>query len=149
MLNQEGIEQLKADLRANAARYDQNNFGETASACGTIACMAGMCYLRKVGEQVFLRRILDVQGAHRGFMREQLMVVSSGFMDDCIQAGVDQLGLTLTDERPLIFESAGQWPHDLRRAYSEADNVGDHEAMVEVACAALDRMDEYGHVAWD
>ena len=142
-LNKEGIEQLKSDLRASAARYDQNNFGKTDSACGTTACMAGMCYLRKVGEQEFLRRILDIEDCSR----DNVTTPSTLFVGDCIQAGVDQLGLTRTDDaRASIFDGVDTWPRDLYRDYKEAESVDDHEAMVEVACSALDRMDKYGSI---
>jgi hypothetical protein len=105
--------------------------------------MAGMCYLRKVGEQEFLRRILDIEDCFWDNVTTSLTL----FVRDCIQAGVDQLGLTRTDDaRASIFDGVGAWPRDLYRAYKEAKNVDDHEAMVEVACSALDRMDEYGSV---
>jgi hypothetical protein len=48
---------------------------------------------------------------------------------------------------PPIFSTADAWPLDLAARYKEAVACGDRQAAVEVACDALDRMDEYGRIA--
>lgn len=137
-LNLEGIAQLKADLRANAKHYNQQNFGIVTPECGTEACMAGMCRMREVGLEAFTKSVRPVE--HEGF---------NDFVEECVTAGVAQLGIeNLKDydgaETPPIFESYHAWPTDLLEAYQEAEEEHDHAAMAEVACAALDRIDEYG-----
>lgn len=138
-LKRDGIEQLKADLRANARHYNQGRFGVVTPECWTEACMAGMCLMRRIGIDAFTQRVIHspVGGIGR-------------FIDDCLLAAAEQLGLELpTDdlsELPLIFADSSYWPDDLRYRYKRAEARHDHAAMAEVACAALDRIDENGFI---
>lgn len=140
-LSAEGIAQLKADLRANAKHYNQEKFGVVTPECGTEACMAGMCRMREIGLEAFTKSI-----------EPQFSEGFEGFVADCVAAGVAQLGITLLDpedydegELPPIFEGYHQWPEDLSGAFGDAADKHDHAAMAEVACAALDRIDENGN----
>lgn len=139
-LNLDGIAQLKADLRANAKHYNQQNFGVVTPECGTEACMAGMCLMRQIGLDAFTKSIKTMKDA--GF---------HGFTSACIAAGADQIGITLLEpdeygrgEVPPIFEVQTSWPEDLKDSYTDAKEKHDHAAMAEVACAALDRIDDNG-----
>lgn len=134
-INQEGVEKLKADLRANAKDYKQQTFGRVSdyrdddSACGTEQCMAGFCYLREVGFEKYV-------GAIRGDSDSMELL--------CITAGAKQLGIDCDPEYcPDIFESHHVWPVDLGRAYREAQT---NDARVEAACAALDRLNDDGSI---
>lgn len=139
-LNLDGIAQLKADLRANARHYNQQKFGIVTPECGTEACMAGMCRMREIGLEAFTKSIKPLD--HEDF---------SDFVSDCVAAGAAQLGLTLLSpedygegEIPPIFEAYHQWPEDLAEAFGDAMDKHNHAAMAEVACVALDRIDEHG-----
>jgi hypothetical protein len=150
-LNREGIEQLKADLRANAKHYNQNKFGVIKNACGTEACMAGMCLMRVVGIEEFTARVQKNNG---------YTTPEDPFIDDCLRAGAEQIGLTIlsedeyeeiaddadmeTDGLPPIFSASDFWPVTLRYRYEDAQARHDHEAMAEIACEALDMIDENG-----
>lgn len=151
-MNIEGIEQLKSDLRRLARHYSQNRFGRITMECGTEACQAGICLIRKIGMEEFTCRVVQAAEGDRR--------LEDRLMKDCIAAGVEQLGLTLlTDEEyrelaeedgigdgalPPIFGSSYRWPEDLRDAMREAVKMRDHEAQAEVACRALDRIDDNG-----
>jgi hypothetical protein len=146
-LNLEGIAQLKADLRANAEHYNQNRFGKLTKHCGTECCMAGFCFMRKVGAAAFNALVKELSVDNRdGALYDR-------FTEDCVRAGCVQLGIVMdsTLERwkhpghlPPIFDYWTEWPADLSAAYDAAEYDHDHAAMAEVACAALDRIDEYG-----
>jgi hypothetical protein len=146
-MNKAGIEQLKADLRANAERYDQSDFGTITKDCGTEACMAGFCLMRQLGFDEFTERIKD-NGSWTTFRSDRWLA----FRQACLRASVEQLGLEPLLEvdydnwLPPIFDTALLWPSDLRRAYSAAAERHDHAAMTEVACQALDRMDVHGFI---
>ena len=58
-LKKSGIEQLKADLRANKRYYNQGTYGEK-DACGTMMCLAGFCYLRAVERKEFNKSLKDM-----------------------------------------------------------------------------------------
>jgi hypothetical protein len=147
-LNREGIEQLKADLRANARHYNQQRLGEVNPDCGTETCLAGMCLMRSIGHDEFTLRVLGM-----GTPWEETF---SAFKNDCFQAASSQIGLTMlaeeeyeeaaegSDGLPPIFSSIASWPAELSGLYEEASRRHDHEAMVEIACVALDRIDENG-----
>lgn len=146
-LNQEGIAQLKADLRANAKHYNQNSFCKTTPDCGTECCMAGFCLMRKVSAATFnaLVKALPVDG------RRNADGLYERFTEDCVRAGCAQLGIVVAARRrnhpdalPPIFGSWKEWPFDLAAAYATADHNHAYADMAEVACAALDRIDEYG-----
>lgn len=145
-LNQAGKDQLKADLRANAKRYTQNRFGVITKDCGTECCMAGMCLMRKIGAVAF-----EVE-VRKGPMAES-------FINACLAAGAEQLGITMLDDDEYeeitrededgttlapIFAQVKYWPEDLRADYEEAEEKHDHVGMAEVACRALDQIDENG-----
>jgi hypothetical protein len=143
-LNQEGIAQLKADLRANAQHYNQNSFGKITPDCGTECCMAGLCFMRKVSVSKFNVIVKELAvDDHDGVLYEQ-------FVSACVHAGGVQLGLTMNaeywaptnDYLPPIFNNWTDWPRDLAAAYAAAEY--DPAATAEVACMALDRIDEYG-----
>jgi hypothetical protein len=148
-LNKEGIAQLKADLRADVRRYDQDTYGEPRfmAGCGTVCCMAGACLRRETGAEEFDRRVMALDHDDGdGWNYEQ-------FVAACVAATVRQLGIKFDLARcctvsrtPRIFCVPYHWPADLRRDYMSAANVDDHQALVEVACRALDRMDEYGNI---
>jgi hypothetical protein len=143
-MNKAGIEQLKADLRANAERYDQSDFGAITKDCGTEACMAGFCLMRQLGFDEFTER---VKATGSWWLRHDIWLT---FRQACLRAAVEQLGLEIlpdNDEVPPIFGGAHDWPSDLCNAYSAAARRHDHPAMVEVACQALDRMDVHGFIA--
>jgi hypothetical protein len=155
-LNKEGIAQLKFDLRANAERYNQDTFGRESKDCGTVCCMAGLCLRRQMGDEEFkygLQRVFT-NGSYYKFGRV------------CIQAAAKQLGMVLLSEKeysmlmyrreglhgttstmPAIFSSVDYWPRDLRHMYGWAYCKGDRQAVAEVACMALDRMDVNGFIA--
>lgn len=152
MLNREGIELLKSDLRADAIHYDQRSFGSVTAPCGTVACIAGMCLRRAIGHDQFTARI-----------RQLTETTGNGwgdFVADCLAAAIEQIGITVLPRRqydriavdshlesgglPPIFCAPYYWPPDLRKRYNMAAKIHDHAATVEVACAALDRMNEYG-----
>lgn len=135
-INLKGVELLKADLRANANEYKQSTFGKITpdqdgdeSACGTEQCMAGFCYLREVGKDVYISAIRSNQD-----MQEL-----------CVTPGLRQLGINYEPgwECPIIFDSHCTWPDDLAKAYRHA--ITDDE-RVEVACAALDRLNDDGSI---
>lgn len=134
-VNKKAIEQLKADLRRYARRYDQSTFGATDPECGTVMCMAGFCLWRKIGGKKFsetVRKATFLSHAYREFIKEAKV------------AGREALGLTRAE--PLIFQSTERWPIDLRTRYLAARLEGDHRAMVEVACDGLDRLNENGSI---
>jgi hypothetical protein len=139
-LNQEGIAQLKFDLRANAERYNQDTFGMDTD-CGTVCCMAGLCLRRQVGDEEFKRDVQDASVVHHERYR---------LGQACVAAAAKQLGVALLHEweygvgLPPIFANVVLWPSDLGYAYVQALARGDQQAMAEVACMALDRMDEHG-----
>lgn len=145
-LNKEGIAQLKFDLRSNAKRYAQDTFGQRVGGdCGTACCMAGWCLRREIGEQKFTNAVDDLTWMTQFVWQRR-----------CIFVGARQLGITLLPDTdicrgvPQIFMGHSHWPLDLWRRYSNAMTAfpnSDHHAMVEVACDALDRMDEYGDIA--
>jgi hypothetical protein len=145
-LNKEGIAQLKFDLRSNAERYSQDTFGQLSAECGTVCCMAGWCLRREIGEQEFAYVVLNL-----------IWVARDTWQRKCIFVGARQLGITLLPDTgticrgvPQIFMGHSHWPLDLGRRYSDAMTAfpnSDHHAMVEAACDALDRMDEYGNIA--
>jgi hypothetical protein len=148
-LNKEGIEQLKADLRANARWYNQGTFGELVNGeeCGTECCMAGACHLRKVGAEEFTRQLGELAKARALSLLDEQPKIEEQFMQACIEAGVAQLGIGNHYEcLPQIFAPAGAWPRDLGDAYREASYAYDYQGMVEAACAALDRMDDDGTI---
>jgi hypothetical protein len=128
-INLQGVELLKADLRANAANYQQSTFGRIAE-CGTMQCMAGFCRLREVGKEAYTREVIrdDVF---------DLQVL-------CVSSGAGQLGIDCAPEDcPPIFDSYTEWPFDLREAYREART---DIARAEAACAALDRLNDDGSI---
>lgn len=144
-LNKEGIETLKADLRHDAMRYKQSTFGQFDDDCGTQCCLAGMCLLRKVGQQEFHSIVRD---AIYNMDKSEIYNLS-------MQAAAEQLGIELltdhqyfdlTDETcmPPIFAETDCWPEDLEERYYDAYSNYDYEAAVEVACEALDRIDVHG-----
>jgi hypothetical protein len=149
LLNQWGVERLKADLRANAQHYNQSYFGTTNELCGTEACMAGMCFMRQLGFSAFTAKVTAVQKGNASWIR---------FSVDCVDSAAQQMGLELLGASdyyaihhngggmPPIFGDAENWPPDLATAYRIAKAKHDHPAMVEVACAALDRMDVHGFI---
>lgn len=124
-LNKEGIEQLKADLRASAKLYNQDTFGSVTD-CGTELCMAGMCLLREVGPQKY--KEISTQGPL--------------LAEACLAAGERQLGIE-TDRFPTIFASADNWPEDLNEKY---DSAKDGASRVVAACEALDRLQLDGSI---
>jgi hypothetical protein len=139
-LNLEGIAQLKFDLRANAEHYNQDTFGEETD-CGTVCCMAGLCLRRQVGEETF-KSLQDASVVHYERYR---------FGQTCVAAAAKQLGVALLHEweygaggLPPIFANVVFWPSDLGDMYVQAHARGDQQAMAEVACMALDRMDDHG-----
>jgi hypothetical protein len=143
-MNKAGIEQLKADLRANAEHYDQNDFGTITEDCGTEACMAGFCLMRQLGFDEFTERV-KATGNWLTFSPIKWLT----FRRACLRAAVEQLGLEILPDDaglPPIFSYIEAWPSDLRRAYSAAAVDHDHAAMTEVACQALDRMDVHGFI---
>jgi hypothetical protein len=123
-INKAGVELLKADLRANAAAYKQSTFGAVTE-CGTEQCMAGFCRIREVGREQYVAEVA----------REDLY-------DLCLSSGAQQLGIKSFD--PKIFDHNSNWPYDLREAYRKARTAA---ARVEVACAALDRLQDDGTIA--
>lgn len=147
-LNREGIELLKADLRADVRRYDQATYGEPRfmAGCGTVCCMAGACLRRETGAEEFDRRVMAIyRDDGDGWNYEQ-------FVAACVAAGVRQLGFEFNllaryvNNTPRIFCVPDHWPADLHHDYICAAAGDDHQALVEVACRALDRMDEYGNI---
>jgi hypothetical protein len=141
-LNKEGIAQLKFDLRANAEHYNQTTFGMDTD-CGTVCCMAGLCLRRQVGEETFKSWLQDASVHHERYR----------FGQTCVAAAAKQLGVALLHEWeyavavPTIFANVVYWPSDLGDMYVQAHDRGDQQAMAEVACMALDRMDEHGLIA--
>jgi hypothetical protein len=63
--------------------------------------------------------------------------------DACIASGERFLGLKM-DEDANIFHSYDCWPDDLVDAY---DAARDDRARVEVACQALDRLQDNGKIS--
>lgn len=103
-LKKKGILQLADDLVAHKKMYDQEQFGK-ADACGTFACMAGMCLWRKIGPRKF------------NALAKQWHYASNG-AEECKEAGYAQLGLG----KPLyifvdIFSDINYWPDDLADEY--------------------------------
>jgi hypothetical protein len=148
-LSKEGIEQLKADLRANARRYNQSTFGELAGGeeCGTECCMAGACHLRKVGAEEFMRQLGELAKERSRVCLDEQYKVEEQFMQACIAAGAVQLGIDDNHEwMPQIFAPVSDWPRDLYEAYRKASDAYDYQAKVEVACAALDRLNDDGTI---
>jgi hypothetical protein len=128
-INKEGVELLKADLRANAAAYRQNSFG-TETTCGTVMCMAGFCRIREVGQQQYSSEVMDGGDA---------------LQDLCLESGIRQLGIEDADVCcPPIFEMHFAWPYDLKNSYQKANT---DDKRVEVACSALDRLQDDGSIA--
>jgi hypothetical protein len=158
MLNQEGIRQLKFDLRSNAEQYDQEQFGtveyilqqDNSTECSTVCCMAGWCLRRRMGSVMFTQWALDARRTYAQY----------AFGQECMRAAAEQLGLSLLTEEeyyrrmwpqftsalPPIFGPLNCWPPDLRKRYQAASAKGDRQAVAEVACDALDRMDEHGFI---
>lgn len=127
MLNTEGIELLKADMRANANAYKQETFGHrvrdmTDSDNTLVLCMAGFCLIRKVGQTAF----------------ENMLIKDGFFAEKAVKAGIEQLGIIPIKKMvPCIFNYVEYWPQDLRARYNEAIT---QQERVEVAWAALDRL---------
>jgi hypothetical protein len=148
-LNKKGIEQLKADLRANARWYNQSTFGELVDGeeCGTECCMAGACHLRKVGAEEFTRQLGELAKERSRVCLDEQYDVEEQFMQACIAAGAEQLGIDDNYERlPQIFAPVSDWPRDLGDAYRKASYAYDYQGMVEAACAALDRLNDDGTI---
>lgn len=155
-LNKEGIETLKRDLRAEAARYDQSTFGSDRapkvtgeSLCGTVCCMAGFCLQRRLGRAEFDRRVTSsITAMERAWRLEEACQERSDFVDACLTAAVEQLGLEYAGFSfgglPPVLAGMGGWPADLHKRYHDAWLAGDHAAKAEAACDALDRMDDRG-----
>ena len=140
-MNKEGIELLKSDLRHYAKSYNQNTFGSTwlkgrseTSDRGTFMCAAGLCLMRKIGTQGFYERVKEAESNNYTFFVR--------FRADCMNAGIEQLGLGMGISSPDIFSAVEHWPLDLYREYEFAETP---KALVEVACKALDLIDEYGN----
>ena len=150
-MDMHGIAQLKADLRTNATHYNQNDFVITTPECGTEMCMAGMCLMRKTGKEEFDALVAKYPKNSQRF---------NEFVDMCLLAGAEQLGIELLsqeeyedlsleagldgDTLPAIFSKVSNWPDDLREEYEEYSERHNHIGMAEVACAALDRIDDNG-----
>jgi hypothetical protein len=131
-INKAGVELLKADLRANAAAYKQFTFGRKTE-CGTEQCMAGFCHLRKVGQVEFSAEVRVDESEKNGYLEYA-----------CLESGMWQLGIEQPDSCPQIFNSHACWPLDLNKAYIRAKT---DDSLVEVACAALDRLQDDGSIA--
>lgn len=132
MINKANVELLKADLRANARRYDQSTYGEVDDECGTVGCLAGFCLMRAVGDAAY------------GWL------VKSGDIDEFARtAGEEFLGVGTSFKSidRSIFDPGDWWPRDLAERYAAAEDAQDRAAMVEVACDALDRLQDDGTIA--
>lgn len=136
-INKEGVELLKSDMRANPRAYEQMNFGRiaTENECGTAQCMAGFCYLRKVGILYFIEKLKDDSES------------PGQFEISCAEAAMDQLGIVRYDPKKVrladIFRGPFAWPSDLADAFDSSDTSSER---VEVACRALDRLNEDGSI---
>lgn len=97
-LNRKGIMLLADDLVAHQKRYMQETWGKKTD-CGTVCCLAGFCYLRKIG----LRK----------FESELRFDLDDGAVRD---AGCGQLGLRMINF-PQLFCPVDQWPSDLSDEY--------------------------------
>lgn len=99
-LNKKGIRLLADDLVARQKMYDQSTEGGI-EACGTVCCMAGLCYVRKVGLRAFSRMVKNgVIGMNVHRYSEKLLglpVPEYGFSN--------------------IFGYVCAWPADLRKEY--------------------------------
>jgi hypothetical protein len=146
-LNKEGVELLKADLRADAKHYNQGTFGTTTAECGTECCMAGLCLRRSLGPIMFNQRVkhTEVGSEHAACAAYALL------QRDCLTVAMAQLGIIAmrcygitSPDCPPIFDIVDVWPAALRGRYDKASQLHDHAAMAEVACDALDSIDEYG-----
>jgi hypothetical protein len=122
-LNTRGIRQLADQLVANKKLYEQGTFGVKTD-CGTVCCLAGFCYLRKIGSRKFNALVT----------KEEL----EG--DDCVKAGKKQLGIKASS--PVIFQGLGTWPADLEREYRQNGPRG----RVIVALKALQRLRGNGNI---
>jgi hypothetical protein len=137
-LNKKGILQLAEDLISHRKRYDQNNWvsyrdkesGYPKSECGTVCCMAGFCYMRKVGVRKFNSLVKKEE-------TRNYEIVSSGIS----QLGIKYSGPDWTDrlggpDWPIIFGGDDAWPSDLSDGY---DSSEDQDRYI-VALKALQRL---------
>ena len=134
-LNKKGILQLADDLIAHRKRYDQGCWGSVRtkdqgnkpSECGTFACMAGFCHIRKIGIRKFNQKARTNQN-----------IVSY----HVVPSGVEQLGIDWDlaklegYEVPQIFSSEESWPDDL---HDEMDETPTKDQYI-VALKALQRL---------
>jgi len=139
-LSKKGINQLADDLVRNKKRYNQNRFGiiRTKSKgfdkeeCGTFCCLAGFCYLAKLGSL-------------RLFQKEVKLGIEK-FENNCKRAGRRQLGLSKdADKFPQIFLSLSEWPDDLQDEYES--NGPEHRVIT--ALKALQRLRPDGTIDRD
>jgi hypothetical protein len=140
-INRENVEALKAMMRAKPRSYSQQTFGkfvnDSVAECNTECCMAGFCRIAEVGLPQYMQELLK----SKGDTDEEL--TSFDFNELCVESGLRFLGISRYDECPSIFDGHYCWPKDLSEAYRGAENPVER---VEVACRALDRLQEDGSI---
>ena len=139
-INRANVETLKAMMRAKPRSYSQQTFGElvhnSVAECGTEQCMAGFCRIAEVGMPQYMQELLK-------YTKSDAEITNFDFNEHCIESGLRFLGISSLEECPIIFDDYYCWPKDLSEAYKEAENPVER---VEVACRALDRLQEDGSI---
>ena len=126
-LNKRGICELATMLVNSREMYNQNTFG-SKHPCGTVCCMAGLCYVKQVGIEAFNTLLSEKNG---------------NISDECLEAGIKLLGIESDSDFPLLFGMPGVWSGDLRDEYYQAETGRDR---VIVALKALQRLQEDGSI---
>lgn len=105
-LNKKGIRQLAKALVANQEFYNQDTFPVPSEECGTVGCLAGMCYRLSVTERTYQKNVKTWEDMSDGD-------------DKCRPAGIKLLGLNFDNhwKLPQIFQSIENWPVDLQKQY--------------------------------
>ena len=127
-LNRKGILLLADDLVAHKKMYDQDELSSVGE-CGTVCCLAGFCFRRKIGPRMFNKWAKeDDSGRH-------LYTANEAF-----DAGGEQLGVGWRGGN--IFAGISNWPDDLENEYYENGPRG----RVVVALKALQRLRSDGTI---
>jgi hypothetical protein len=147
MLNKQGILELAEIMVCDHKRYNQSKFGEetgqeeSETTCGTVCCMAGFAYAKKIGLENFNKEVRFQYNSESFLLSDGTSV--SGFTYDCITAGKEMLGINENVASPRIFGYSSAWPRDLADEYT---STGDQKKRVLVALKALSRLRENGTI---
>ena len=140
--SKEGVLRLADLLIHNINHYLQRVF-VNQNECGTICCMAGLCYANEIGVRKFnsiAKKIYEEEGP-TGRGRE--------LTTECVLAGERLLGLLKRYSPqygygfPDIFSDPTDWPMDLMEEYGKASS---NKERVIAALKALSRMDARGEI---